>query len=241
MTSELNPGQLTGREETHLVSLADGHRLRAAAAVAFSDLQADARAAGFDLAIASSFRSYQRQLTIWNGKAGGTRIVYDDAGRPIPMAELTRVEQLHAILRYSAIPGTSRHHWGTDLDVYDAAAVRGGYQVQLSPREVAAGGVFDPLHRWLDQRMAAGESRGFYRPYSGDTGGVAPERWHLSYAPLATVCAQQLTAGLLIECWDCTEDGETLLLANEIRSTLPRLMTQYVTVQPNWCPEEFLG
>ena len=241
MTSELKPGQLTGREETHLVSVADGHRLREEAAAAFSALQADARAAGFELAIASSFRSYQRQLTIWNGNASGARAVYDDADRPVPMAELPRLDQLHAILRYSAIPGTSRHHWGTDLDVYDAAAVTADYQVQLSPREVAAGGVFDPLHCWLDQRMAAGKSRGFYRPYRRDTGGVAPERWHLSYAPLAVTCAQQLTARLLIECWDCSEGGAALLLADEIRAALPQLMTRYVRVERNWCPADILA
>jgi LAS superfamily LD-carboxypeptidase LdcB len=241
LTSELSPGQLTGREETHLVSLADGHRLREEAAAAFIALQADARAAGFDLAIASSFRSYRRQLAIWNGKASGARAVCDDTGRPVPMAGLSRLEQMHAILRYSAIPGTSRHHWGTDLDVYDAAAVAADYQVQLSPQEVAAGGVFDPLHRWLDQRMAAGDSRGFYRPYSVDTGGVAPERWHLSYAPLAMTCAQRLTPGLLIDCWACPVDEETLLLADEIRSTLPQLMTRYVAVGPNWCPEKLPG
>ena len=43
--------------------------------------------------------------------------------------------------------------------------------------EVARGGVFDSLHSWLDARMAAGESHGFYRPYARDRGGVAPERW----------------------------------------------------------------
>ena len=38
-------------------------------------------------------------------------------------------------MRWSAIPGSSRHHWGTDLDVYDAAAVTPDYQVQLTPQE----------------------------------------------------------------------------------------------------------
>ncbi len=98
------------------------------------------------------------------------RKVHDDAGRDVDISALPGPEQLRAILRYSAIPGTSRHHWGTDLDVYDAAAVPAGYQLELSPPEVAAGGLFDPLHRWLDERMAAGESRGFYRPYAAGPG-----------------------------------------------------------------------
>ena len=237
MALTLDPAQLTGREETHLSTLPSGHRLQAAAAEAFLALRQDALAAGFDLAIASSFRSYSRQLDIWNGKVSGRRSVHDDAGREVAMASLSRRDQLWAILRYSAIPGTSRHHWGTDLDVFDAAAVPEGYQLQLSPQEVAPGGVFDALHRWLDQRMARGESRGFYRPYGRDNGGVAPERWHLSYAPLAVACGQQLTAEMLLACWEeCGKRDEPLLLADEIRLELAQIMARYVAVAPGWCP-----
>ena len=237
MSRELDASQLTGRVETHLASMPGGHRLQAAAAQAFIALQEDARAAGFELAIASSFRSYSRQLAIWNGKASGQRRVHDDAGRDVDVTALAPGDRLRAILRYSAIPGTSRHHWGTDLDVYDAAVVPAGYQLELSPQEVAPGGLFDPLHRWLDERMARGESRDFYRPYFKDTGGTAPERWHLSYAPLAVSCARQLTAQVLLACWEeCAASGETLQLAEEIRGALPQVMTQYLAVAPQWCP-----
>ncbi|MFN2168980.1 MAG: M15 family metallopeptidase, partial [Anaerolineae bacterium] len=132
--------------------------------------------AGFELAIASSFRSFERQRAIWNAKACGARPVHDDVGCAIDMARLDPAQQLRAILRFSALPGASRHHWGTDLDVYDAAAVAPGYQLRLSPEEVADEGVFGPLHRWLDGRMAAGRSHGFYRPYGVDRGGVAGDR-----------------------------------------------------------------
>ncbi len=241
MVLQLNARQLTGRQETHLVELPSGHRLQEAAAAAFRALQEDARAAGFDLAIASSFRSYGRQRAIWNGKASGLRKVHDDAGRNVVISALPGPQQLRAILRYSAIPGTSRHHWGTDLDVYDAAAVDVDYQLQLSPQEVVPGGVFDRLHSWLDERMAAGESRGFFRPYALDTGGTAPERWHLSYAPLAVACVQQLTADLLLACWDdCSAGEEPLLLANEIRDGLPEIMASYVMVAGEWCPAQYL-
>ncbi|NIM47861.1 MAG: D-alanyl-D-alanine carboxypeptidase family protein, partial [Gemmatimonadales bacterium] len=86
-------------------------------------------------------------------------------------------------LRWSALPGASRHHWGTDLDVYDLAARPEGYEVELIPEEVDAGGMFGPLHEWLDGRIAADAAFGFFRPYERDRQGVAPERWHLSYAP----------------------------------------------------------
>jgi len=236
MARALNARQLTGLDDTHLVALPDGHRLQGEAALAFAALQSDARLAGFELAIASSFRSFSRQLSIWNAKASGRRGVHDDEGRPVAIASLTPAQCVHAILRFSALPGTSRHHWGTDLDVYDAAAIAPDYALELSPREVSPGGVFDPLHSWLDARMAAGESHGFYRPYSVDRGGVAPERWHLSYAPLALECATQLHSGIVTACWDCEEVAEELLLREAIEAELPQIMARYAQVPPDWCP-----
>ncbi len=234
----LTSGQLTGLDESHLATLPDGHRLQDEVAAAFADLQRDAQRAGFELAIASSFRSFSRQLAIWNGKASGIRPVHDDEGRAVVIDRLPPAQQLQAILRFSALPGTSRHHWGTDLDVYDAAAVEPGYRVQLSVQEVAIGGVFDPLHTWLDARMAAGESHGFYRPYEKDRGGVAPERWHLSYAPLSIACAAQFRADMLASCWDCEEAAGGVLLREEIEVQLQDIMTRYVVVPHNWCPAQ---
>jgi len=236
MPRALNPRELTGLDDTHVVSLPDGHRLQAEVADAFAALQADARRAGFELAIASSFRPFSRQLAIWNGKVSGVRPVYDDGGHVVALERLSPVETLHALLRFSALPGTSRHHWGTDLDVYDAAAVAADYAVQLSPQEVAPGGVFDPLHCWLDARMAADESRGFYRPYDRDRGGVAPERWHLSYAPLSLACARQFNAQMLPACWDCEDGAESLLLRDEVEAELPQILARYVQVPTDWCP-----
>lgn len=241
MAGQLNPLQLTGRDDDHLVDLPCGSRLQAEAAQAFGRLQADAAEAGFALAIASSFRSYERQRAIWNGKARGQRPVHDDAGRHVELTSLSPGEQLRVILRFSAIPGTSRHHWGTDLDVYDRAALPADYRLQLSPQEVAPGGLFDPLHCWLDECMAAGTSHGFFRPYSRDTGGVAPERWHLSYAPLARACETQLTPELLLSCWECGPGEEPLVLLEEIQANLPVIVTRYLGVAPGWCPAPETG
>lgn len=231
MTAPLGLLQLTGRARDHLVPCANGQYLHPEAAVALERLQAKARRAGFELAVASSFRAYDRQLAIFNGKAGGERPVHDDAGKPVAMAALSPAEQLAAILRFSALPGTSRHHWGTDLDVFDAAAVVENYPVQLSPAEVAPGGVFDPFHCWLDQRMAAGESEGFFRPYQEDRGGVAPERWHLSYAPVSLRCAIP-GADTLLSLW--RETG--LLLLDEVELQYPQLKERYLTIPRGWCP-----
>jgi LAS superfamily LD-carboxypeptidase LdcB len=235
MAKALNRKQLTGLDEAHLVTLADGHRLQSEVVRALTALQSDARNAGFELAIASSFRPFCRQLAIWNGKVDGTRPIHDDQGRPVSIESLSRTEQLHAILRFSALPGTSRHHWGTDLDVYDSAAVPPEYPLQLSPAEVAAGGVFDRLHCWLDARLAAGESHGFFRPYGKDRGGVAPERWHLSYAPLSVACAAQFSSAALAFCWGCEEVEEEMLLKAEVDADLPQILARYVAVPEDWC------
>lgn len=240
MSGALTAAQLTGLEQTHLVTLPGGHRLQPETAEALHALQADARAAGFDLAVASAFRSFERQLAIWNGKVRGERRVQDDHGRDVDLASLAPAARLAAILRYSALPGASRHHWGTDLDVYDAAAMPEGYQLQLTPAEVAAGGLFDALHRWLDARMAADRSHGFFRPYARDRGGVAPERWHLSYAPLAAACERAFCAGVLRASWDRGAARE-LLLRDEIERQLPELVARYVAVSGNWCPACYRG
>lgn len=228
--------QLTGRDERALVEVAPGQRLLPAVADNFMRLQADAREAGFELAVASAYRSFERQRLIWNGKACGERPVHDDCGEPLDTTQLSAAQCLHAIMRFSALPGASRHHWGTDLDVYDAAAMPTGYQLQLSPAEVAPGGLFDPLHRWLDARMAQGHSYGFYRPYAQDCGGVAPERWHLSYAPLARACERAFTVEVLRQCWAQSELGAELALADEVLAELESLYMRYVRVAADWCP-----
>lgn len=235
MPAPLKPDELTGLSDTHLVTLADGQRLHAAAVDDWAALVADARDAGFDLSIASSFRSCARQVAIWNGKVRGERAVHDDTGAPVDLGALPDTDKVLAILRFSALPGTSRHHWGTDIDVFDAGAVPADYAVQLSPQEVASGGVFDALHEWLDARMAAGESHGFYRPYDCDRGGVAPERWHLSYAPVARECAGLLDATELAACWDGSHCSEPLLLKETVEALLPELLERYVDVPPDWC------
>ena len=195
----LPPAALVGMDDREIVTGRLECPVHAAVVAPFEALRRDAAAAGFRLRIASGYRSFERQLAIFNGKAEGRRPVLDDGGRVIDSERLDEWSLLLAILRWSALPGASRHHWGSDLDVYDAAAVPADYQLLLTAEEAADDGPFGPLHRWLDERIAAGKAAGFYRPYHSDRGGVAPERWHLSYAPLAAPCAIALTATVLAQ------------------------------------------
>jgi LAS superfamily LD-carboxypeptidase LdcB len=190
-----------GQSEAHLCGpelvAALGAPMHRDVAASFLSLQAAAREAGFELAVLSGFRGFERQLSIWNRKAAGELPVLDSKARPLEPAVLGDAELAFAILRWSALPGASRHHWGTDLDVYDAAACPPGYEVALLPAEAEGGGMFAPMHEWLDERIARDGAWGFFRPYDRDRGGVAPERWHLSHAPTAAAFQRRLAPALL--------------------------------------------
>ena len=192
---------VTGETEEHLCAAAEVERLGVPVhrdvVAPFLRLRDKARDAGFDLRILSGFRSFTQQLSIWNRKATGTLAVLDSSAAPLDVGTLSERQLVFAILRWSALPGASRHHWGTDLDVYDFRAKPAEYEIELVPEEVNAGGMFGPLHAWLDERMAAGEAFGFFRPYDRDRQGVAPERWHVSHAPTAEGCERQFTLSLL--------------------------------------------
>lgn len=130
----------------------------------------------------SAFRDFARQTLIWNEKFAGLRPVHDDAGLSLKRNEFSDADWLHKILRHSALPGLSRHHWGTDIDVFDGNAVQRGIRPQLLVSEFCAGGPCNELNDWLTSHA---NQYGFFRPYRHDQGGIAPEPWHLSYAPVS--------------------------------------------------------
>ena len=181
----MNVDILLGKTVEHLVPL-EGTKyfVHKQMLLDFLRLQKEAELAGFDLQIISAFRDYDRQLTIWNAKARGERVLLDDQERPLDYSKLSPTEIIFAILRWSAIPGCSRHHWGTDIDVFDGKTQR-PEMVKLIPSECINNGPSAALHDWLDARMMQDSAFGFFRPYNTDRGGVSPERWHLSYYPLS--------------------------------------------------------
>jgi LAS superfamily LD-carboxypeptidase LdcB len=162
------------------------------------DLFIAAKAAGFELAIASGYRSFSRQLLIWNQKAQGVRPLLDSDGNPLDVSQLSDEQKMFSILRWSALPGASRHHWGTEVDVYDKSRISSAYQLQLSVAETEKGGPFAEFHQWLSQELTLNDSP-FFRPYLTDKGGVAPEPWHLSYKPLADVFYKSYSIDMLRE------------------------------------------
>ncbi len=219
----MTPHMLTGKADGHLVPVlgSGSHRLQAEAATAFAGLQQSARRQGFNLQPASSFRDFERQRLIWNGKFRAERPLLDSNSRPLDARKMTVEARCHAILHWSALPGASRHHWGTDLDIFDPDALPAGKTLQLEPGEYLTGGYFADLTAWLGRHMADYD---FYRPYEVYRGGVAPEPWHLSYRPLAQLAMEQLTPDLILASW--TEQdvaGEEWLIPH-----LPDLFSQYI-------------
>jgi LAS superfamily LD-carboxypeptidase LdcB len=192
----MNVDILFGKTTEHLVPLAGTkffiHRQMV---MDFLRLQKDALAEGFDLQIASAFRDYSRQLKIWNMKASGERQLLDDRERPLEFGQLSPSEIVFAILRWSALPGCSRHHWGTDIDVFDGRT-QTLEEVKLIPSETFGSGPAASLHEWLDLKMSRQEAYGFYRPYKTDRGGISPERWHLSYYSLSRRYLESYTFSL---------------------------------------------
>lgn len=214
--------ELTGRSRGHIVELTDPRcSLHHAVVQPFLRLRAAAAAAGIDLVPVSSFRDFERQLAIWNGKHRGERELRAADGSLLDARALDDDARVAAILHWSALPGASRHHWGTDMDVIDANAVPAGYQPQLVTEEYASGGVFAGLDRWLAQNAAA---HGFYRPYTTWRGGVQPEPWHLSYAPVAD-CA---LAAFSIDTLRGALDAADLEARAAVERRLPEILKRYV-------------
>jgi LAS superfamily LD-carboxypeptidase LdcB len=191
----MNELELTGRARTHVIEIETPRcALHYEVVGSFMAMREAARSRGVDLRAASSFRNFDHQVAIWNRKWRGERILYGRDGRPVAHEAMSEPELVDAILCWSAIPGGSRHHWGTDVDVIDASAMPPGYEVQLLPAEYAADGVFRRLTAWLDENM---HRFGFYRPYGSDRGGAGVEPWHLSYAPVASEAMEALSLSVL--------------------------------------------
>jgi LAS superfamily LD-carboxypeptidase LdcB len=206
--------QLTGRARDHVIDL------DAPAAVVHRDtvpalraLYAAARAAGFEPVVASGFRDFARQVSIWNRKWRGELPLLDADGAPLDRHALTDGECVDRILDWSALPGASRHHWGSEVDLYDAAVLPAGVVPRLVPGEYAPGGPFHAFSDWLEAHAV---DFGFWRPYRRDRGGVRPEPWHWSHAAVAGPALDAMTPALI---------GDALRAAaiDGVEHVLPRL------------------
>lgn len=193
-TPNINTNQLLGKTQQHLTLLTDGASIHHAMKKDFDALVVAAKKEGITLKIASGFRSFERQLMLWNNKFSGKTTIKNILGEIISPETLSPLELVHSILLYSALPGASRHHWGCDIDVYAPNLLADNYPLQLEPWEYSAQGPLALLSVWLDKHA---HQFGFYFPYASFQGGVAHEPWHLSYLPLAQKFEQAFDIKLL--------------------------------------------
>jgi LAS superfamily LD-carboxypeptidase LdcB len=201
-----------------LAAVGDGVQLHREVIAPLEAMTAAAARASIGIRVLSGHRSFATQLSIWNRKASGSRTLLDSAEQPLDARTLAPNALIDAILRWSALPGASRHHWGTDMDVYDVEAVGPDFAPELTGDEAI--NRFGALHTWLDVHM---NEYGFYRPYALDLGGVAPEPWHLSYAPLSRDFLAAMTVDSLREVL-MTAD---MALKGQVLERLPELFERY--------------
>ncbi|MEZ9548327.1 M15 family metallopeptidase, partial [Vibrio crassostreae] len=134
----MTPEQLTGQSDSHLEPSLIGTKTFLVHSEVKNDLNnliEAAQLAGFKMEIASGFRDYERQSLIWNRKFSGEALILDSESQPLDASTLTEHQKLSAILRWSALPGASRHHWGCDFDVFARNLLPESTQLQLEPWE----------------------------------------------------------------------------------------------------------
>ena len=162
--------QTLGLDDSHLVEL-EGNLLTAKTATAFCAMQVAALRDGIDLQLVSAYRSFDRQKYIW-----------EDKYKRYTAEGLSPKDAIDRILQYSTIPGTSRHHWGTDIDITDSNAPK--QKRILVPEKFHNNGPFAPLRKWMEENA---NRFGFYLVYTNDAArtGFSYEPWHYSYLPEA--------------------------------------------------------
>ncbi len=155
----------------------NGYRLREEAHLAFSKLKADASKAGIRINVVSSYRNFDHQKRIWGRKFKR----YTSQG-------LSESQSIKKIIEYSTIPGTSRHHWGTDLDIVDSNAKQPSSLLQ--PENFNSDGPFCKLKEWMDENAS---NYGFHLVYTDleERKGFKYEPWHYSYKPLSSTFLKQ--------------------------------------------------
>ncbi len=168
---DYTPQELIGKAPRDLIGNTYVTTMQRDTAKALKLMQEAAKKEGIDIKVVSAFRSFNRQKEIFEGKF--KRFI----------AEGNSPEQaVNRIIEYSTIPGTSRHHWGTDLDLIDGAV--SAPEAVLEAEHYYGSGVFCAFREWCDHNAA---NFGFHQVYTNnpDRKGFAHEPWHFSYAPVS--------------------------------------------------------
>ena len=134
---------------------------------AFIDMAEAAQADGIPLKVVSGYRSFTHQSYIWESIWTGKRLTDG-----MNIGTLDPNPKIKALLKYHAMPGTSRHHWGTEVDLN-----------YLTPKYFEHG-IGLKVYQWLEKNA---HLYGFCQVYDATDGRTwyHEENWHWSYMPLS--------------------------------------------------------
>lgn len=147
-----------------------GLMMRKEAYEAFMSMWSEAKNENLTLVIKSATRNFDYQKGIWERKWNGNTTL-SDGTKASDIEDYTA--RASKILLYSSMPGTSRHHWGTDIDLNNFN------------NEYFAAGKGLEIYNWL---LNNAPRFGFCQPYSSKINGrtgYEEEKWHWSYMPLS--------------------------------------------------------
>ncbi len=218
MTEDLLP---YGLGKPNLVEASPGYLVDAEVLPFLNKLKDAAAAEGFELRIESAYRPFERQLSIWNRKARGKLPLLSAEGVPMERPQ-DEEELMYAILTWSALPGASRHHLGTDLDVVDGRACPEGYEVQLTPEECS--GMFAAFHKFLDERFATDGAFGFDRVFVPGRGKIRPEGWHIAHMPTSRKRLEHFSLDTLRKIYEASD----MACKQVVLARLPQLAEEYI-------------
>lgn len=159
---------LLGIEHSNLVG--DSIKLEKNTFIAMEKMRKAALLDGIKIKVVSGFRDFERQKQIWNRKF--KKFTTEN--------NLSDLDAIKEIIRFSTIPGTSRHHWGTEIDVIDEDFKN--EKNLLISKKYEEGGIFEKLKKWMDNNS---QKFGFYLTYDDNINrkGFEYEPWHYSYLP----------------------------------------------------------
>jgi len=172
LLGKFNPGKNQVFTEVSLIhGSRKGMYLRKDVYEAFKKMFNAAKIDRIDLKIISATRTFRQQKAIWEAKWEGKKLV---GGKDLSKIQ-DETERAEIILKYSSMPGTSRHHWGTDMDLNDLTNDYFEY------------GTGAKIYQWLQQNAG---TYGFCQPYTSKDSlrpnGYEEEKWHWSYFPVSS-------------------------------------------------------
>lgn len=146
---------------------------------AYIQMYEAARKEGIDLKITSGHRTFVEQVCEWELRWNNPRTEREFDND---------TEKARYLLEYRSMPGTSRHHWGTDIDLN---SFRPAYFE--TPEGMK-------MYEWMKQNA---HQYGFFQPYSAQDHrrpvGYCEEKWHWSYLPIAHIMLSKYLELVTIE------------------------------------------